>query len=508
MASNEPIPPARTSSASGPRPFIEAPLNDSIIPALDPKDSQEELKLETLNTTASHKLTFVPVAPELPSPPATLRPPQTPTRGRISMESLREADQIRRKLFHTATNTHARYSYKDLWRVKGSVIPRVLLPSLALTIWGTLWTCLYMVRQGAQGGSGEVGRWGGREVGRDGGRGEGRLAEGGRGDQGGGEGGGMGGEVKGFVMDTLLITVLGVVMSLLLSYRTNTAYDRYWEGRRSWSTLLTHIRNLSRFIWIGVAPKTEQETNERKGAMNLLLAYAVATKHYLRDEPGYRYKDLRHLVAHLPDLKAKKNIENMPLELSFHIAAYVARCRKADLIDAAMSTSMTNALSGMIDCLSSFERIRNSPIPLAYSIHLKQTLMLYLISLPFQLVSKLYWGTIPVIFLASFTLLGIESIGGEIENPFGYDDNDLPVEKFCEDTREELNSVMHRESKIDPDNWGKAVMVSGTLGRPEVVIHVDGGVRQRKGDGKGTVGGGDAVGTGNAAAGGVGGGGD
>ena len=65
--------------------------------------------------------------------------------------------------------------------------------------------------------------------------------------------------------------------------------------------------------------------------MNLLLGYAVATKHYLRDEPGYRYKDLRHLVAHLPELaqgSKSQDIKNMPLEISFHIAAYVARCRK------------------------------------------------------------------------------------------------------------------------------------------------------------------------------------
>ncbi|KAJ3049279.1 hypothetical protein HK097_009704, partial [Rhizophlyctis rosea] len=428
MASNQSTLPT---AAPAPPKFDDNPAEDPIIPATDPspKDSIEDLKQANNNT---HTQTFVPAAPQLPIPPQNLKPPQfAPHERPTSMESLRDAEQVRRKHFHKASNHHARYSYKDLYRVRGSVIPRVLLPSLVLTLWGTLWTLLFMV-----------------------------------------------GKVKGFVMDTLLITVLGVVMGLLLVFRTNTAYDRYWEGRRTWSLLLTHIRNLSRFVWVGVLPKEDSQQNEKRGAMNLLLAYAVATKHYLRDEPGYRYKDLRHLVAHLPELShgmKNQEIKNMPLEISFHIAAYVARCRKLDLIDAAQGTAMTNALSAMIDCLTNFERIRNSPIPLAYSIHLKQTLMLYLLSLPFQLVAKVYWGTIPVMLVASFTLLGIESIGGEIENPFGYDDNDLPVEKFCDDTRIELNSMMHRSTKIDPTTWGRAVMIADN----DISIDI-GGIRQRK----------------------------
>ena len=129
-----------------------------------------------------------------------------------------------------------------------------------------------------------------------------------------------------------------------------------------------------------------------------------------------------------------------------------------ELIDVSQQTAMTNALSSMVDCLTSFERIRNTPIPLAYSIHLQQTLTLYILSLPFQLVSTVKWGTIPIVFVAAFTLLGIESIGGEIENPFGYDENDLRVEEFCHTTREELVRVMIRPSKLDPSTWGAPFM--------------------------------------------------
>ncbi|KAJ3278490.1 hypothetical protein HK104_002291, partial [Borealophlyctis nickersoniae] len=316
------------------------------------------------------------------------------------------ANQRQRKHFH---KSESRYRYRDIARIHGSVIPRIILPTIIVTLWSALWTILYLVAN-----------------------------------------------VTNFAIPTHLITILGVVMGLLLVFRTNTAYDRFWEGRRIWGTLLTHVRNLARVVWISVTPKNEQQANERRGCMQLLLAFTVATKHYLRGEEGHRYEDLHHLVAHLPDFQpGSKNpkVKNLPLEISFHIASYVARCRSLDLIDAAQQTVMTNALSGMMDCLTNFERIRNSPIPIAYSVHLKQTLMLYLLSLPFQLVQTMKWGTIPVVFLAGFTLLGIESIGGEIENPFGYDDNDLPVEEFCDDTRDEINRIMDREKHWDPTTW-------------------------------------------------------
>lgn len=78
-----------------------------------------------------------------------------------------------------------------------------------------------------------------------------------------------------------------------------------------------------------------------------------------------------------------------------------------------------------MDCLTGFERILRTPIPLAYSVHLHQAVWLYLLALPYQLVGVLNWFAVPAVTLASFALLGILGIGWEIENPFGYDANDL-----------------------------------------------------------------------------------
>ncbi|KAF9920640.1 hypothetical protein BGZ67_001100, partial [Mortierella alpina] len=93
---------------------------------------------------------------------------------------------------------------------------------------------------------------------------------------------------------------MGMVVSLLLVFRTNTAYDRYWEGRRLWSQMTLSIRNLTRSIWVCVAETETRDLLEKKSAINLLVAFAFATKHYLREEYGYNYDDMIDLLTHIP----------------------------------------------------------------------------------------------------------------------------------------------------------------------------------------------------------------
>jgi len=94
-----------------------------------------------------------------------------------------------------------------------------------------------------------------------------------------------------------------------------------------------------------------------------------------------------------------------------------------------MCIPVTNDLTNI---LSQLERILRTPMPLAYSIHLHQSIWLYMLSLPFPIVHELEWITVPAMALACFAYLGILALGWEIENPFGYDDNDLPLDDFCD----------------------------------------------------------------------------
>jgi ion channel-forming bestrophin family protein len=227
--------------------------------------------------------------------------------------------------------------------------------------------------------------------------------------------------------------VPSIVLGLLLVFRTNTAYDRFWEGRRLWGILVNNVRNLARQIWVAIDEKDPQDFITKKSVLRLLVAFAVAMKLHLRQESVNSEVEALMSPSHYQKLKS---MNNPPIEVAFWIGDYLNTQYDRNCVDVYQLTAMNQLLNSMIDTLGGCERILRTPIPLAYAIHLKQLLLVYSLALPFQMVQDLGWGTGPVVALISFTLFGIEEIGIEIENPFGHDTNDLPLDNIC--------ATMHR----------------------------------------------------------------
>ena len=219
-----------------------------------------------------------------------------------------------------------------------------------------------------------------------------------------------------------------IVLGLLLVFRTNTAYERFWEGRKLWGSLVNNSRNLSRLIWVSVAEITPEDREQKIAALRLIVAFAVATKLHLRGESVNR--ELEDLMSSERYYKLK-SMNHPPLEIAFWIGDYLQEQTKRESLNLYQLPTLQGLINNLVDNLGGCERILKTPIPLAYSIHLNQLLFLYCLLLPFQLVDKLGWWTGIVISLVSFTLFGIEAIGIEIENPFGYDANDLPLDAIC-----------------------------------------------------------------------------
>ncbi len=212
------------------------------------------------------------------------------------------------------------------------------------------------------------------------------------------------------------------------------------------------IRNLTRTFWIHIDEDNTKDVLEKKTAINLLLGFAIATKHYLREEEGVNYKDLKYLISNIEsnlpgfepiaDQDATNKIireysllgrklslrkfksktkphqrvkgtpspvnHNLPLTLTHYLQSYIDTQIRTKGIDVPTATSMYLSLNSMVDCLTQFERILRTPIPLAYSIHLNQTVWIYCLSLPFQLVIRFGYVTIPIVSLAAFVLIGVE----------------------------------------------------------------------------------------------------
>ncbi|RDX45493.1 UPF0187-domain-containing protein [Lentinus brumalis] len=369
-----------------------------------------------------------------------------------------------------------------------------------------------------------------------------------------------------------VVPLLSVVVGLILVFRNGTSYDRYYEGRKDFGTLVSHIRNLTRLIWINVsvppaddasrgkfptATLTPAQLRRRKvDAIKLSLCFAYATKHYLRGEDGldwddyagilppsasrlfrglyqppnkdYRYlspsnagtngkstgystyaatefttrngspegmgtgsstpgldldveqgrsrsstvdatkrirvkrsKDKLKGPGHKSTTPLMSSLQNtidfstdpdnlstpLPMVLAHELSRALFKFRRdgyLETVGPAGVNAMNTLIQGMVDMMTCMERVANTPIPRSYSIHLKQCVSLYLFSLPFTLIKDLGWGMVPLVTVVAFTLMGIEGIADEIEMPFGHDSCDLPLERYCEDLREEIEFMVEK----------------------------------------------------------------
>jgi len=373
-----------------------------------------------------------------------------------------------------------------------------------------------------------------------------------------------------------LLTVLGTVLGLVISFRTSSAYERFQDGRKLWTSIATCSRTLGQLLWVHVGVDRVKPNDpianepdkvraerikaviEKRSMINLVQAFGVSVKHYLRDENGIYYEDLYPLISFLPryhteidpthhdslpmwlgheklyqsarsspapsiihktprkynirndsydpekalpriasevplrgarnppehtiyDMvpfliilkpfiavpkwiyqrltRVKEKVEdeelgmsgrkkrvpvvdsNIPLEITLFLHSYVAFLLKNALLQPAVASSLIATLGTMQDTVNNLERVRSTPIPFAYQAHLRMSLWLYLLFLPFQVISTMSWMTIPGTCFASFLLLGFLEIGQEIENPFNYDENDLDMDSFCLAMTRELHEI-------------------------------------------------------------------
>jgi len=232
-------------------------------------------------------------------------------------------------------------------------------------------------------------------------------------------------------------TLLGFVLSMLLVFRTNTAYDRWWEGRKLWGSLVNNSRNLA--IKLSVI-LSEDEKEQRKFFRKIIPAYAYALRNHLRAETTrieLFEADKKHPI--FKNIDAKKHIPNQIALLMFkHInLLYTEQKITGDQL-----IILNAELQSFTDICGACERIKNTPIPFSYSVFIKKFIFFYVVTLPFGFVFTLGYFAIPVVAFIFYVLASLETIAEEIEDPFGNDANDLPTDKIA------LNIHKHIEELI------------------------------------------------------------
>ncbi|KAH7097003.1 UPF0187-domain-containing protein [Auriculariales sp. MPI-PUGE-AT-0066] len=133
---------------------------------------------------------------------------------------------------------------------------------------------------------------------------------------------------------------------------------------------------------------------------------------------------------------------NVPLEITLFLHSYYSHILKqAGWLVPATASGFLLSINALQDSVANLERVRNTPIPFAYQAHLRMCMWLYLFLLPFQIYSAYKWLTIPFTAFAAFLLLGFLEIGREIEDPFGYDLNDLDLDEICLAIGREMHEI-------------------------------------------------------------------
>ena len=234
---------------------------------------------------------------------------------------------------------------------------------------------------------------------------------------------------------TAMHTLLSFVISMLLVFRTNTAYDRWWEGRKLWGSLVNNSRNLA--IKLHSMLKPDEEVH-RHFFRKVIPMYASVLSHHLHSEvTRLALDDHEH-----PELKHLDKNKHVPNQVATFLIQRVNRLYEEGKIKGDQLIILNNELQSFTDICGACERIKNTPIPYSYSAFIKKFIFFYVMTLPFGYVFSLGYLIIPIVTFVFYVLASLEIIAEEVEDPFGGDENDLPLDKIAGNIHKHVNEIL------------------------------------------------------------------
>ncbi|HHG84003.1 MAG TPA: hypothetical protein ENJ82_04575 [Bacteroidetes bacterium] len=234
---------------------------------------------------------------------------------------------------------------------------------------------------------------------------------------------------------------VGIVLGLVLVFRTNTAYDRWWEGRKLLGALTNHSRNMAIKVNAILA---NDDLENRKFFLKTIPNFYLAVKEHLRNGVDSDELDLEGM----PYLKAIKAAKHVPNMLTNEIQTRFNVLLRSGMITGDQFRVLNREAEGMVDVLGGCERIRTTPIPYSYSVYIKKVIFLYLLTLPFSLINVLGYWTIGMVMFECYVLAGLELMGEEIEDPFGYDFNDLDTDGMAKNIRKNVREIISMSDEM------------------------------------------------------------
>lgn len=231
--------------------------------------------------------------------------------------------------------------------------------------------------------------------------------------------------------------LLGFAISMLLVFRTNTAYDRWWEGRKLWGSLVNNSRNLAMKL-NAILPK--EETAQRSFFRKIIPAFAYALHNHLHKEKTrvelFEEEEHKHVFQKIDHSK------HVPNQLASLMYQHIRQLYDEKKISVEQLLFINAELQSFTDICGACERIKNTPIPFSYSVFIKKFIFFYIMTLPFGYVFQLGYYVIPVVAFIFYVLASLELIAEEIEDPFGGDSNDVPTELLSQNIHRHVAEII------------------------------------------------------------------
>ncbi|WP_162032266.1 bestrophin family protein [Chryseobacterium potabilaquae] len=230
----------------------------------------------------------------------------------------------------------------------------------------------------------------------------------------------------------MIHSLLGFVLSLLLVFRTNTAYDRWWEGRKLWGKLVNDTRNFA--IKINLILGDDVHTAKQIARLLKFFPHFLA-KHLSKESTRLAldedYSEIEKSLKH-----------HGPSEIVILLTHKLNHLKKEGKISDIEMVYLDTQLSGFLDVCGGCERIKNTPIPYSYSSFVKKFIILYVLALPIAYVINIGLFMVPLTVFVYYVLMSLELIAEEIEDPFNNDENDIPMETIAQNIERNVHQIL------------------------------------------------------------------
>lgn len=238
-------------------------------------------------------------------------------------------------------------------------------------------------------------------------------------------------------------SLIGLALAIFLGFRNNTSYDRFWEGRKLWGGLVNASRTITRQISTLIDHADDASRDE---LIKRVIAYVHCLRLHLRDDADH--SELQTLLP-ADEFAALDREWNRPAYLLQRLGERFRELYDEGRIHAMHLVQLDASLTDMTNIQGGCERIKSTPIPLVYNVLIHRIAGLYCFALPFGLIHTTHAYTPVVVLLISYAFFGLDAVGEQIEDPFGLDANDLPLNLLCITIERNLRQRMG-ETELPP----------------------------------------------------------